>query len=139
QRKGRKMSNSEQQRQAAWRVRLIRHASETTKNVSKTCRHFGISRKTFYKFVARYGSHGEAGLFDRPTRPHRSPNPTPKEVVSKVLYLRQKSPPAGRCVARPQGSQFAGVKGPSSRHIAGYLTYDLPEPALFLLRVTPGV
>jgi len=83
------MSKAEQQRQAAWRIRLIRHASETTKNVSKTCRHFGISRKTFYKWVARYGSHGEAGLCDRPTRPHRSPNATPKEVVSKVLYLRQ--------------------------------------------------
>ena len=83
------MSKIEQQRQAAWRTKLIRHASETTKNVSKTCRHFGISRKTFYKWVARYQSHGEAGLCDRPTRPHRSPNATPRAVVSKVLYLRQ--------------------------------------------------
>jgi transposase InsO family protein len=83
------MSKIEQQRQAAWRIKLIRHASETTKNVSKTCRHFGISRKTFYKWVARYESLGEAGLCERPRRPHRSPNATPKEVVSKVLYLRQ--------------------------------------------------
>src|SRR5215831_4753197 len=84
------MSMIEQQRQAAWRIKLIRHAAETTKNGSKTGRHVRISRKTFYKWVARYQSHGEAGLCERPRRPHRSPNATPKEVVSKVLYLRQK-------------------------------------------------
>jgi len=83
------MTKIEQRRQAAWRTKLIRHASETTRNVSKTCRHFGISRKTFYKWVARYASHGEAGLCDRPRRPRNSRNATPKEVVSKVLYLRQ--------------------------------------------------
>jgi transposase len=31
----------------------------------------------------------EAGLCDRPRTPHRSPRATPREVVSKILYLRQ--------------------------------------------------
>jgi transposase-like protein len=59
------MSKIEQQRQAAWRTKLIRHASEKTKNVSKTCRHFGVSRKTFYKWVARHKSFGEADVMHR--------------------------------------------------------------------------
>ena len=83
------MKKTDQQRQAKWRAAIIQHASETTQNVAKTCRRFGISRPTFYKWVARYKEHGEAGLCDRPRTPHSSPKATPKEVVSKVLYLRQ--------------------------------------------------
>src|SRR4029450_7884000 len=56
---------------------------------ARTCRHFGISRQAFYKCKRRYAEHGEAGLCDRPRRPRRSPRATPKEVVSKILYLRQ--------------------------------------------------
>src|SRR6185437_609082 len=55
----------------------------------KTCRHFGISRNTFYKWIRRYESLGEAGLCNRSKRPHRSPRSTPEDVVSKILYLRQ--------------------------------------------------
>jgi transposase len=56
--------------------------------VAQTCRHFGISRQAFYKWKRRYEQHGEAGL-GRPRTPHRSPRSTPREVVSKILYLRQ--------------------------------------------------
>ena len=83
------MKKTDQQRQVRWRASIIRHASEVSRNVAKTCRHFGISRQTFYKWVRRYKAHGEAGLCDRPRRPHRSPSSTPSAVVSKVLYLRQ--------------------------------------------------
>ena len=53
------------------------------------CRHFGISRKSFYKWKRRHAAHGDAGLCDRPRTPHRSPRATPRDVVSKILYLRQ--------------------------------------------------
>jgi len=55
----------------------------------RTCRHFGISRQAFYRWKRRYKAHGEAGLWDRARRPHRSPRATPREVVGKILYLRQ--------------------------------------------------
>ncbi len=42
-------------------------------NVAWTCRHFGISRKTFYKWRQRYHEHGDAGLADRARAPHHSP------------------------------------------------------------------
>ncbi len=83
------MKKTERQRLVNWRMKVIRHAGETTHNVSKTCRYFGISRTTFYKWLSRYAAHGEASLCDRPRRPKNCPHETPKETVSKILYLRQ--------------------------------------------------
>jgi hypothetical protein len=48
-----------------------------------------VSRKTFYKWKRRLADDGEAGLADRPRTPLRCPHATPREVVSKILYLRQ--------------------------------------------------
>jgi len=83
------MTKAEQTRRINWRLKVLRHASEVTQNVSRTCRHFGISRQAFYEWQTKYDEHGEAGLCDRPRTPHRSPKATPREVVSKILYLRQ--------------------------------------------------
>jgi transposase InsO family protein len=83
------MTKTEQNRVLAWRLKLLREASVTPRNVAQACRHFGLSRKTFYKWKARYKSHGEAGLCDRPRVPLHSPRATSREVVSKILYLRQ--------------------------------------------------
>jgi transposase InsO family protein len=83
------MTKAEQTRLTKWRLKVLRHASEVTQNVARTCRYFGISRKSFYKWLSRYDEHGEAGLCDRPRTPLRSPRATPSEVVSKILYLRQ--------------------------------------------------
>jgi ActR/RegA family two-component response regulator len=58
------MTKAEQVRLARWRMKVLRHVAETTQNVSQTCRYFGISRKTFYKWKARYDEHGE-GLIVR--------------------------------------------------------------------------
>jgi hypothetical protein len=58
------MAKSEQNRLLAWRLRVMREASDAPRNVAQTCRHFGLSRKAFYKWMARYKSHGEAGLCD---------------------------------------------------------------------------
>ena len=33
---------------------MLRHAEEVTGNVSATCRYYGISRPTFYKWLHRY-------------------------------------------------------------------------------------
>lgn len=83
------MSKIELQKQVKKRISIIKHASDTTRNVARTCRYFGISRKTFYKWVNRYEQYGDAGLCDRPNKPLNSPMTTKPEIVSKVLYLRQ--------------------------------------------------
>jgi transposase InsO family protein len=73
----------------AWRSKVLQQAGDPSRNVARTCRHFGISRQAYYRWKRRYEAHGEAGLVDRSSRPTRSPHATPPEVVSKVLYLRQ--------------------------------------------------
>ena len=83
------MTNAERTRLVAWRFKVLQHGGAAPRNVAHTCRHFGVSRKTYYKWKRRYDEHREAGLCDRPRIPHRSPRSTPPAVVSKILYLRQ--------------------------------------------------
>ena len=82
------MNKSQQLRLIRWRMRVLEHALETG-NIALTCRHFGISRPTFYKWRARFEEHGQAGLCDRSRGALSCPHATPAEVVSKILYLRQ--------------------------------------------------
>lgn len=83
------MSKRELDRLQAWRLGIIRHALEVTKNVAKTCRYYGISRSTFYKWLERYQEEGEGGLRDRSRRPLHSPKATKMEIVAKIIYLRE--------------------------------------------------
>src|SRR4029453_14729227 len=82
------MTKGEQARLTAGGLKVLRQAGEEG-NVARICRRFGISRKSFYKWKRRHADHGDAGLCDRPRTPQRSPRATPREVVSKILYLRQ--------------------------------------------------
>ena len=84
------MTKAEQARVLAWRLKILRWAAEEPRQVARTCRHFGISRTAFYRWKRRFEQHGEAGLADRPRTPHSLPRATPREVVSKILYLRQR-------------------------------------------------
>ncbi len=83
------MTKTEQIRLKTWRLKVLQHAAERPRNVARTCRHFGISRRAFYKWKQRYDAYGEVGLYDRSRTPRHSPRATPREVVSKILYLRQ--------------------------------------------------
>jgi transposase InsO family protein len=82
------MTKGEQARLTAWRLKVLQQAADE-RNVARVCRRFGISRKSFYKWKRRHAEHGDAGLCDRPRTPQRSPRATAREVVSKILYLRQ--------------------------------------------------
>ena len=85
------MTKNEQNRVVAWRLKIIRQASDLPRGVAQTCRHFGLSRKTFYKWRARYKSHGEAGLCDRPRAPLHSPRSNSRAVIahSRAQDLRR--------------------------------------------------
>jgi transposase InsO family protein len=83
------MTKSEQARLWAWRIRVLREAAASPRSIARTCRHFGISRQAYYRWKRRFNAHGEAGLWDRTSRPNHSPTATPREVIGKILYLRQ--------------------------------------------------
>ena len=83
------MTEHEQRRLVRHRLSVLQHAAEISHNVAQTCRYYGISRQTFYKWLRRYEEQGPEGLRDRSSRPHTSPNATSAEVVGKIMYLRQ--------------------------------------------------
>lgn len=64
-----------------------------TKNVHLVCRKFGISRKTFYKWLKRYRNSGgdPTSLLDHPRRPHRCPRATPESVVRRILEAKKET------------------------------------------------
>jgi transposase InsO family protein len=58
--------------------------------IEATAERFQVDAKTVRKWRDRYVAEGDAGLFDRSSRPHRSPNATPKRVRDQVVKLRRK-------------------------------------------------
>jgi transposase len=60
--------------------------------VAEVCRRHGISRKTFYVYLARYRSEGPAGLAPRSRRPKNSPARTAGEIEALVVRIRDERP-----------------------------------------------
>lgn len=48
------MIKTERNRVPAWRLKVLREAGAASRNVARTCRHFGLSRRAFYRWKARY-------------------------------------------------------------------------------------
>jgi transposase len=82
------MTDRELERRARHRRAVLQHAEEVSGSVAATCRYYGISRNTFYKWLRRYEAEGEEGLKDRSSRPHHSPRATDGEVIEKIIWLR---------------------------------------------------
>ncbi|SFF37633.1 leucine-zipper of insertion element IS481, partial [Actinacidiphila alni] len=57
--------------------------------VTHVAAEMGISRATGHKWVARWRAEGDAGLADRPSRPHTTPHRTPAAVEARVCELRR--------------------------------------------------
>ena len=68
-----------------------------SKNVTLTCRHFGISRETFYRWQRRYDPLDLTTLEGRSHRPHHRRQPTwTFPLAEKVLTLRLQFPRWGK-------------------------------------------
>jgi putative transposase len=55
------------------RQQFVQDALRRVVPVAELCAAYGISRKTGYKFLARYDTLESTGLADQPRRPHCSP------------------------------------------------------------------
>jgi transposase InsO family protein len=67
-------------------VRRVTKLHETPKAVATA---FGVSVGTVTKWLARHRIEGEAGLADRPSRPHRLRKPTPPAIAEQIAALRR--------------------------------------------------
>ena len=69
------------------------------RNARLTCRHFGISPDTFYRWKRRYKANDHLSLFDnkKNRRPKQVREPaTPPQVVNRIRALKERYPTWGR-------------------------------------------
>jgi len=70
------------------KLKVLNHAKETG-NISKTCRHFGISREAFYQWKRAYEAKGESALINSKPCPQNPKLRVPAAIEEKILYLRK--------------------------------------------------
>ena len=79
------------------RMQFIVEALQPKVNISALCHHRGISRKTGYKWLARYHAAGSlTGVAEHSRRPQYCPGRTPPAVTARVVALRRQYGWAGR-------------------------------------------
>jgi transposase InsO family protein len=77
------------------RSEFVTFANQEQLTMRALCRRFGVSRKTGYKWLARYRDAGLPGLADRSRRPLHSPRRSEPEVEALVCALRLEHPAWG--------------------------------------------
>lgn len=75
-------------------------ATQSPITLSELCRRYRVSRKTAYKWIARYRAGGSAALADRSRRPLRSPRQAAGTVAEQVIALRRETGWGGRKLRR---------------------------------------
>src|SRR5215510_12809936 len=74
------------------RVLLVSEYVKGERTMTELCSEFGISRKTAYKWLARYQSEGPSGLEDRSRAPQTHPNRVDGVVAEALLMARRAHP-----------------------------------------------
>jgi putative transposase len=90
-------SGQELSREACLRLQWMDFYFRHGRNAALTCRRFGISRQTFYRWKRRFDRHCLVSLEGRSHRPHRLRQPTwTPELAERVLALRKQYPRWGK-------------------------------------------
>jgi transposase InsO family protein len=77
------------------RMRFVVARAEGAENMSELCRHFGISRKTGYKWWRRYCADGVVGLSNRSRAPAHHPRAVDEALIEPIVALRHRYPTWG--------------------------------------------
>jgi transposase InsO family protein len=70
------------------RLLLARRVVEEGWPIVRAAEHFHVSWPTAKRWALRYAAMGAAGMADRSSRPHHSPNRTPAAVVRRIVELQ---------------------------------------------------
>lgn len=76
------------------KYRILQHALKG-KNITKTCKLFGISRTTFYNWKADYQKYGITGLENKKPKKPKMPNKVSKAIEGEILAYVTKYPEDG--------------------------------------------
>lgn len=98
-----------------------------------------ISSRTVYRWLRRYREEGEAGLFDRSSRPRRSPRRTKRPVERRIERLRRGMRLTGRAIAKRIGMAASTVSAVLRRLGLGRLKQlEPPVPVVRYEKDRPG-
>ena len=67
---------------------IVQRVREEGWPVAHAAKAMGVSRQCAHRWLARFDAEGDAGLQDRSSRPHRSPNRSGRETEEAVLEAR---------------------------------------------------
>ncbi|MCX2927910.1 IS481 family transposase [Streptomyces sp. NEAU-W12] len=70
------------------RLRLARCVVEDNWPLRRAAERFQVSPTTAQRWADRYRAFGEAGMSDRPSRPHHSPRRTPTRTERRIIKVR---------------------------------------------------
>ena len=111
-------------------------------SVTVTAERFQVDAKTVRKWRDRFLAQGDSGLVDRSSRPHRSPNRTPRRLRRQVLHLRRKRRWGADHIAYKVGLAASTVQNILNRAGVGRLDRGdratRTEPVRRYQRDTPG-
>jgi len=93
------------------RRRLATRVQEGGWTLTRAAAAAEVSVCTARKWARRYRSEGEAGLLDRSSRPHSSPNATPEQRVALIALLRRSTRMTGAEIAEVLAMPITTVQG----------------------------
>ncbi|CAJ1511046.1 IS481 family transposase [[Mycobacterium] burgundiense] len=70
------------------RLRLARCVVDDGWSLRRAAERFQVSVSTASRWAGRYREHGQAGMVDRSSRPHHSPNRTPTRTERRIIGVR---------------------------------------------------
>src|SRR5580765_4911374 len=104
------------------RLRFAKLALKAHQSMAQLCRLFGFSRKSGYKWKARFELEGPCGLRDRTCCPDRSPRLTSPRWLSRIRRLRRRHWSWGsRKLAARLRKEYPRQRAPGARTIGKWL------------------
>lgn len=88
--------------------------------IAELCRQYEISRKTGYKWLARYAVGGQEAMKEASRRPHSCPHTTPDWLAAAVVELKRQWPSWGPRKLAAKLRQM-GIDTPAASTIGGLL------------------
>lgn len=106
----------------ARRLQFVKLVLKARQSMSQLCRLFGFSRKSGYKWKARFESEGRRGLRDHSSCPKRSPRQLSAEWLKRIRGLRRRHRTWGsRKLAARLRKEYPRQKAPAARTIGKWL------------------
>lgn len=100
----------------ATRLLLVKRIEVRRGSIAQLAEEVGVSRATAWKWWRRYQQEGEAGMYDRSSRPHSSPLRTPEAVDELIVRVRKQEAWGPQRIAHYLGVAASTVYAVLKRH-----------------------